>query len=283
MDITTLLEKADAACRTLDYDVCGELATTALSRPEATADQQAVGYTLQAGAFAVQGQTVEAERPYRLLLRIKPDFDLPKDTPPKILAVFRKVQAEENEIRQAVKEAERKKLVESIKLKVEAPTAHKGGIPLDIRADVTDPLKGVQSVVLEYRMGSAGAFATLPFQVTPKGHVATFSAAQTSTDQALKLEYRVVLKDGTGETLATSATWDQPATVAMAAGQVSGPPFWKQPRFWLVAGSGTGVLAGAAVLLSAAVLVTAVVGSGLIYLLLRGDGTPNTQLGKQYV
>ena len=43
------------------------------------------------------------------------------------------------------------------------------------------------------------------------------------------------------------------------------------------------VLAGAAVVLSATVLVAAVIGSGVIYLLLRGDGTPNTQLGKQYV
>jgi ribosomal protein L9 len=38
---------------------------------------------------------VEAEKPFRLLLRARPTFELPASTPPKIMAVFRKVQVEE--------------------------------------------------------------------------------------------------------------------------------------------------------------------------------------------
>jgi hypothetical protein len=284
LEVTTqgLLELAQSACRQLEYDVCGEHATAALARADITSEQQALGYMLQASALAIQGQSVEAERPYRLLLRMKPEYDLPKETAPKILAVFRKVQAEENEIRLAVKASERKKLVESLRLGVTAPPRHKGGTPLHIRSQLVDPMKGVASVVLEYRMGGTGPFATLPMQATPEGPVASFTAAQTSTDAAVRMEYRVVLRDVSGETLLASAPRESPNALDLEAGQVVGPTFWKQPRFWLMAGGGAGGLGTAALLFSATVFVVTVVGAGALYLLLREDA-PAGKLGKQYV
>jgi len=276
-----LLDAADAACKSLDYDVCVDFATLALGRPDITETQQARAYTTQGAAFAVVGQTVEAERPYRLLLRIRPDFDMPKDTPPKILAVFRKVQAEENEIRQAVKEAARRKIIQSIKIQVDAPNSHKGGTPLQFFANVTDPLKGIATLALEYRLDPDQPYGSMPFQTTPLGPVAEFSGAQMSTDQPLKLQYMVVAKDVEGQVLVTVFTQDKPGMVDVEAGQVAGPPIYKQPSFvFITTGGAAGLVLGGVVL--TAVLI-GLGGTGLLgaFIFNRGDGLVPTEYGAQ--
>ena len=57
---------------------------------------------VQKGYYAhhssTRGAPVDAEGPFRLLLRLNPGFVLPAQTTPKIVAVFRKVEAEERAI-----------------------------------------------------------------------------------------------------------------------------------------------------------------------------------------
>ncbi|MBI5497334.1 MAG: hypothetical protein HY904_20135, partial [Deltaproteobacteria bacterium] len=196
-----LLAQAQQACEADEYDVCAERAAAVLARGDVTDEQRAQAFMLQGGAASVLGRGADAERAYRLLLRIKPDYDLPPDTPPKMAGNFRKVQAEEGEIRRAVKEAQRQKLVKAIKLVVDAPKDHKGGTPLPIRLNVEDPLGGIRGMTLEYRVGTAGEFATLPFQATPRGPEVEFSAAQMSTDAPLTLQYVVIARDADGDVL----------------------------------------------------------------------------------
>jgi hypothetical protein len=259
------------------------MANAALERPEIKDPQRVQAYTQLGAAYAVVGDVTEAERPYRLLLRLRPDHDMGPETPPKIMAVFRKVQAEENQIRAAVRDAQRRNLVQSLEVRVEAPERHVGGRPLVVRAHVTDPQRGVESLVLEHRTSPGGPFSTAPFRVTPQGQEVTFTGAQTATDKPVRLEYVVVARDKEGEALVTVGTQAEPRAVEVAAGQVPGEPFYAHRAFWVAAlGGGAALGAGLLVVAAVAVVGTAV-GSAILYLFLRGDGVPPTSAGKHQV
>src|SRR5688500_10600093 len=95
-----LLAEARSLFEQLEYDRVLPVARSVLARPEATLDQKLDAYVLEASCLAIVGDPVEAEQPFRLLLRARPDFDLAVETAPKILAVFRKVQGEERAIKE---------------------------------------------------------------------------------------------------------------------------------------------------------------------------------------
>lgn len=80
----------------LEYQLVVPLTKDILSHPALRPDQLVKAYELQGSSLVVIGDPIEAEKPFRLLLRLRPDFDLAASAPPKIVAVFRKVQVEEN-------------------------------------------------------------------------------------------------------------------------------------------------------------------------------------------
>ncbi|MEW5847647.1 MAG: hypothetical protein AB2A00_02495 [Myxococcota bacterium] len=282
-NIDEMLKTAGEACEALDFDLCIERSNAALSRVDIQDAQRERAYVLVAGAYVVVGQALEAERFYRLLLRLRPDFELPADTPPKILGVFRRVRAEEDQIRNAVKDARRKSLVQSIRMQVDAPQKHQGGQPLTITARVQDPQRGVASLVLEHRVDPNAPFATAPFQGSGETRTVAFTAAQTATDHPLALQYRVVARDEEGNTLTTHEGTQGPLVVDIAPGQVPSDPFYTQRQFWVLAGGAGGAVGVVALVFVTAVLVGGTLGSGGLYLLLRGDGVPETTAGKHRV
>ncbi|MEW5848068.1 MAG: hypothetical protein AB2A00_04610 [Myxococcota bacterium] len=277
--VEVLLQRATQAYDGLDYEVALAHAAAALRKPAITDEQRVRAYVILAGSSAVMGQTLEAERAYRLLLRLQPGFTMPDSTPPKILAAWRVVWAEEEEIRRTVREAEHQRLIQSIRLDVQAPERHRGGEPLEVRVHVVDPYRGIQALTLAYRTRGQGAYSTLPFEKRGDSYVARFTAAQTSSELGLKLQYAVIARGHGGEVLATQGTEAKPRVVAVTPGFEPGPPMYKQPWFRPVAAA-----AGAGLFTVSGLILVGVVGSAggaalAAYLLTRGEAVPRTPLG----
>ena len=109
---------------------CCPTLRTALKQGNLTPDQKLQAYLLQAQSLAITGDPADAERPFRLLLRVQPDFNLPEDTPPKITGVFARVQSEENAIRDQVYRLARARKIEKVAINGDAPAQGKGGTPV---------------------------------------------------------------------------------------------------------------------------------------------------------
>src|SRR5262249_34891546 len=153
-------EEARGYFHTLEYDKAIPYTEALLKRASPTADQRVEAYFLLASARAFVTDPLEAEQPLRFLLRLKPDFDVPNDTSPKLVAVFRKVQVEERAFAAQTKAIERKRLIDRVKLTGGAPAEQKGGKPLTFRYRLLDPFGAVQSLRLPYRTGESGDFSS---------------------------------------------------------------------------------------------------------------------------
>src|SRR5688572_8503119 len=72
--IDTLLDTARGFFQSLEYDRALPYTEVVLKRDDATPNQRVEGYFLQASARAFVTDPLDAERPLRFLLRLKPDY-----------------------------------------------------------------------------------------------------------------------------------------------------------------------------------------------------------------
>ena len=232
----------------LEYDRVARLAEEALARTDLTLDDKLDAYALQGSALAIVADPIDAEKPFRLLLRARPEFNLPDATPPKILAVFRKVQVEEKAIVDEFAAIQRQRLSATLKLTGDAPEGARGGRAVRFGYRLRDPQGAVESVRVQYRRKGEGEFTSLPLKRDDAGlWSGRIPGEWTANEGGFVLEYVVVAGDekGTLISLGTAAT---PNALDVAAGQVDKNahpvPVW---GFWTAAGATgvVGVTAGA--------------------------------------
>src|SRR5262249_24768338 len=84
-DIAAQLQEAKKLFDNLEYDRVVPIATAILARADVNIDQRLDAYLLQGSSLAIIGDAVEAEKPFRFLLRGRPEFDMTPETSPKIL------------------------------------------------------------------------------------------------------------------------------------------------------------------------------------------------------
>jgi hypothetical protein len=245
-----LLDGAHEAFKSLEYDRALPLTEKLLEREGATFDQRIEAYFLLASARAFVTDPLEAERPLRALLRLKPDFELPPDTSPKLVAVFRKVQVEEAALAAEAKATERARVRSRIKLEGGPPATAVGGQPLTFRYRATDPLGSIAVLRVSYRNGRQGEFSALALERAKSGDwEATLPGDATASETPWRLEYYVEALDGLGPLAALGGEM-QPRVIDVEAGQVP-RPFKPLSRAFY---------AGVIVLAAAATATTAVVG-----------------------
>jgi hypothetical protein len=242
----SLLDKARALYAALEYADVIPLAEAVLARTDITIDQRLDAYLLQGSSLAIVGDAIEAEKPFRFLLRGRPDFEMPAETPPKILAVFRKVQVEEKAIVDQMKELARQRAIKEIEVKSDVPTETKGGVPLIFEYKLKDPRGAVAAMDLHYRKGPSDPFSSLALKVDDSGFwKAELPGDWTENDSGFTLQYFLTTKDAEATNLVTMGGPASPLAVQVSAGKVStGKPFYKSWWFWtvtsavLVAGGG---------------------------------------------
>jgi hypothetical protein len=254
-----LLAEAKQLYEALDYDRVIPIAEQVLAHAEVDIEQRLDAYLLQGSSLAIVGNQVDAETPFRFLLRGRPDFDMPPQTPPKILAVFRKVQVEERAIVEQMEALQRKNIVKAMRIDGVALEELKGGVPIHFDIAVLDPRGALRSVRIDYRRAGSSDFSSLPLEQQPSGRWGgEVSGEWTENDNGFVLEYRVVTLDAGGQGLLAMGL-DTPLTANVAPGTVAGAvPFYQTFWFWGL----TGVAAAAVVGSGAAVTVAAALPPG---------------------
>jgi hypothetical protein len=187
-------------------------------------------WRLQGCAKAVAEDSIEAEKPFRLLLRARDDFELPSSTPPKIMAVFRKVQLEENALTKQLKEVARERTVAQLKLLGAAPTEAVGGRALSFTFRLIDATQAVSTIRVPYRKllpsqqvsdASKGAdYSALALERSETGDwKGVIPGDVTANEGGFKLQYYVETADSAGPLLRMGSA-ELPQEILVSAGQV---------------------------------------------------------------
>jgi hypothetical protein len=248
-----LLERAQVLYETLEFDGLLKVAEHLLGRDDLSSEQRVRAYLLQGSALAVVADPTDAERPFRLLLRIDGNFDISPSTPPKILNVFRKVQVEERTLAEKLKQVRRAKVMEAIHLMNELPQGAPGGVPHRFSLRLKDPTNSIDEVRIAYRTPGDKTFSALALQRDDGGQwTGELPAAITASDKGFDLPYRIEASDAEGPLL-TRGTNDAPLVLHFAPGQVARratpiPPwlFWSTTAATVLGGGVAGASAIAA-------------------------------------
>lgn len=249
-----LLERARSRYAELEYDDVLALTRAVLARSEATNPELIEAHRLQGSALAGGDQAIEAEKPFRLLLRLQKEFELPPSTQPKILAVFRKVQAEERELQRQSRALGRERLMAGITLVGEPPARGFGGYPLRFRFQLRDPTGAVESVLVPYREQGQPTFSTLALERDDLGGWrGVLPGDVTANPSGKALEFYVEARDGEGS-LAGKGRAQEPLRIDLSPGTSvrERPPPLSPWLFWTGVGTtlAAGVATGGAALLT---------------------------------
>jgi hypothetical protein len=251
-----LLAQARQQYDALEYDKVIALTHKALGNPQITLEQKLVAYELEGSALAIVGDPVDADKPFRLLLNEEPDFDLPATTPPKILAIFRKVKGEIQQIRLLREQKERAALAKTVALRGDIPKTADGGRPVSFSFSLDDPKQAIRTVRVQYRRRGEPDFQSLLLAQQPDGSYAgQVSSEWTANDLAFAMEVYVVAADEKGA-LQTLQSAEAPAAIAVSAGQIDliehPVPLW----VFVTAATTTGIAALAGSGLAVATVLT---------------------------
>jgi hypothetical protein len=220
-----LLRDARANYAALEYDRVIPLAQAVLDREGQPHETRLEAFQLLGSALAIVGNTVDAEKPFRLLMRADPDFDMPADTPPKILAVFRKVQVEERAIHDELARRQRENIIATLAIEGDPPESLEGGLPAIFRYLVRDPRGAVDQVRVQYRRQGEPAYSSLALKRSDRGDwTGALPGEYTANDDGVVLEFYVVTLDALGE-LKTSGASATPFRLEISPGSADrGPP-----------------------------------------------------------
>lgn len=213
---TDLLKEAQALYDGLEYDKVAPLAARALAVADITLEEKLAAYQLQGSALAIIGDPVDAERPFLLLLSVRPDFTVPADTPPKIKSVFAKVKGEFDAVREAQEAQQRKELSATIDIGGALPATADGGKSLRFEFNVADPRGVVKSVRVQYRRQGEPEFLGLPLRKSASGAwVGVVPGEWTASEAGFTMEAAVVVADQKG---VLKQLGDPPIGIAVSAG-----------------------------------------------------------------
>lgn len=229
-----MLAQAKERYEQLEYDLVIPLAEGVLAAPKATVEQRLDAYLLQGSSLAIVGNPIDAEKPFRFLLRGRPDFDMPPETPPKILAVFRKVQVEERTIREQMQELERKRIIEQLVIEDAEIEEATGGQPVVFDVAVRDPRGAVAKVAVRYKRDGQAEYSVLPLTQDASGRWrGEIPGEWTENDDGLVMQYFIGTAGNDGSPLLDRGSESAPLTVDVAPGSVGdGAPFYQTFWFW---------------------------------------------------
>jgi len=254
----------------LEYDIVLPYVEAALREKTLSPDQKLLAYLLQGQALAITGDPADAERPFRLLLRVQPDFKLPPDTPPKITGVFSRVQTEENAIRDQVYRLARARKIEKIKINERAPTDGKGGTSLGFTFTLDDPAQSVTAMKIGYRRLGEGVYSALVLKKNDDNEYKGFIPANwTESETDFKVEFYVETQDRDGP-LQRMFTQEEPGVINIEKGLI---PYQVAPKVVYGIAAGAGAFALGAIISNTIMISTQAAKDDLVEGALAQDTT----------
>ncbi len=233
MPSSALVAAAQASLENLEYEAASSLAEAALRRTDLTLDEQLSAYMTHGVALVVLERPLDAEVPFRLLLRLNLSYEPPAQTPAKAVAVFRKVLVDEQALAARVVARQRAELLATLRLDCPPPGERRGGRQITVTCVLEDPKRAVSGVQLHYRRSGEPDFNALALRKDDELWLGVLPGEWTENQSGATVEYFARTLDREGGELAASAEPGAPQRFDLTAGTVSDArPFYSRPWFW---------------------------------------------------
>jgi tetratricopeptide (TPR) repeat protein len=232
---------------------------------ELTDDQLAELYRLLGLSHLYLGNEDKARDAFEKLLQARPDYELPKSTPPKLRTLYARI-----------KDDIRKRRVRPVTLTLTPVAQVPGGAAVPVDAHIDDLALGARARLF-YRRAGAQAFSSTDFTKEKglKGEfTATIPAFEVPTeDAAYEVEYYVEVADAAQRRLAGKGDPFNPLAFTVAAKVVTATvveskPWYTNPWVWI------GVGVGAAAITTGVVLVATTQQTATLPIKIQIDGMP---------
>lgn len=251
-----------------EFEAAVSTVDKAIGQEDLSDDQLVEAYRLLGLAHLYLGTEDKARDAFEKLLQARPDYELPKGTPPKIRTLYGRI-----------KDDIKKRRVRPVTLALEPVQAAEANADVELQAHIEDLALGAKPRLF-YRRAGAQSFSSTDF-VRVKGSRSDFRAtvpafAVPAEETSYEVEYYVEVADAAQRRLAGKGDAYTPLTFTVAALAKSGggaaapaPSAWYQNP-WLWVGVGVGVAA----VTTGAVLVATQQQQATIPIKIQVEGTP---------
>ncbi len=233
------LDKATSQVDSGDFEEAIKTLQQGLSQPDLTDDQLAEMYRLLGLAHLYLGNEEKARDAFEKLLQARPDYELPRSTPPKIRGLYGRI-----------KEDIKKRRVRPVTLSIPVLDPMPGGQPVQINAQIEDLSLGARAKLFFRRAGNQ-SYSSIDFarkKGSKEDFAATIPAYEVPQEETgYEIEYYVEVADAAQRRLAGRGDAFSPLSFQIKARVSEGPapelssPWYKNPWVWV--GVGVGVAA----------------------------------------
>jgi hypothetical protein len=240
-----LLAQAKALFEDMEYDAVIPQAEKIIAHPKSTTHEKLDAYLLMGSSLVIVGNQVDAEIPFRSVLRISPNHSLPSNESPKILSVFNMVKQEEQAIFDQTRAMELSMLLQQMSIIGSVEQNQNGGIPLEFSYRIRDPRGMVDHFQVNYRRQGEKSYSSLALSQDNSGDwLGAVTGEWTENDDGFVMEYQLVTTDSLGEKLISMGTQGAPLNIEMAPGTVAGAvPLYEKVWFWVLTGVAVSTIA----------------------------------------
>ncbi len=205
-----------------------------LDAPDVTDDQLVELYRLLGITSLYLGDEERAREAYEKLLQARPDYELPRSTPPKIRNLYARL-----------KEDIKNRRVRPVTLQVDPIPDAPGGEPVVAEARIEDMALGARARLF-YRRAGAQAYSSVDFtreRGNKERYVATIPAYELpAASSAYEVEYYFEVADAGQRRLAGRGDAFNPlvfqiAPESGAVATVGERPWYKSPWLWVAVGA----------------------------------------------
>jgi hypothetical protein len=219
-----------------DFEEAVKTLQAGLDEPAVTDDQLVELYRLLGLASLYLGDEARAREAYERLLQARPDFELPRNAPPKLRSLYARI-----------KEDIKSRRVRPVTLTVDPIPDPKGGEPVTVEARIQDMALGAKAKIF-YRRAGDQAYSSVDF-TRVRGNKERYSATLPAYElpaeaTAYEVEYYFEVADAAQRRLAGRGDSFHPLVFQVlpqqAAGQAAATasrPWYKSPWLWVAVGA----------------------------------------------
>jgi hypothetical protein len=220
-----------------DFEEAVKTLQAGLDAPDVTDDQLVELYRLLGLASLYLGDEAQARQAYERLLQARPDFELPRNAPPKLRTLYARI-----------KEDIKSRRVRPVTIHVDPIPDPRGGEPVQVEARIEDMALGAKARIFYRRAGDV-AFNSVDFarvRGSKDRYQATLPAYELPAEPtAYEVEYYFEVADAAQRRLAGRGDSFQPLIFqvepARSANQPAtastGRPWYKSPWLWVAVGA----------------------------------------------
>jgi len=227
------LAKAKQHYKALDFDLVVGAADRALATTTITRAERVQALRYKGMALTVLRKKPEATAAFEALFDLAPDYELPPNTSPQILAVFRPARATWQVKVEARLATELGKAYAALRMTLQVPARARGGRALKLPVSLTDPGRIVDKLTLSYRRKGSSHFSTQTAAGRPGRTTLRIPGAFMASRKPFVMELYLRSIHRSGGILGRQGGPERPLLIDVSAGQVPrSRPITKRWWFW---------------------------------------------------